>query len=87
MSGAFSDLLAVREVITTQTALESQLKQRIQQRMGEATRAVFEVGEVSWKRSKDGTSLDTAQLLKDHPEMAQTYAVTKPGNRRFLVQT
>ena len=87
MSGVFSDLLAVREVITTQTALESQLKQRIQQRMGEATRAVFEVGEVSWKRSKDGTSLDTVQLLKDHPEMAQTYAVTKPGNRRFLVQT
>ena len=51
MSGVFSDLLAVREVITTQTALESQLKQRIQQRMGEATRAVFEIGEVSWKRS------------------------------------
>ncbi len=87
MSGVFSDLLAVREVITTQTALEAQLKQRIQQRMGEATRAVFEIGEVSWKRSKDGTSLDTTQLLKDHPEMAQTYAVTKPGNRRFLVQT
>ena len=86
MSGVFSDLLAVREVITTQTALESQLKQRIQQRMGEATRAVFEIGEVSWKRSKDGTSLDTTQLLKEHPEMAQTYAVTKPGSRRFLVQ-
>ena len=86
MSGVFSDLLAVREVITTQTALESQLKQRIQQRMGESTRAVFEIGEVSWKRSKEGTSLDTAQLLKDHPEMAQTYAVTKPGSRRFLVQ-
>ena len=72
MSGVFSDLLAVREVITTQTALESQLKQRIQQRMGEATRAVFEIGEVSWKRSKDGTSLDTTQLLKEHPDMAQT---------------
>ena len=86
MSGVFSDLLVVREVITTQTALESQLKQRIQQRMGEATRAVFEIGEVSWKRSKDGTSLDTTQLLKEHPEMAQTYAVTKPGSRRFLVQ-
>ena len=86
MSGVFSDLLAVREVITTQTALEAQLKQRIQQRMGDATRAVFEIGEVSWKRSKDGASLDTTQLLKDHPEMAQTYAVTKPGSRRFLVQ-
>ena len=86
MSGVFSDLLAVREVITTQTALESQLKQRIQQRMGEATRAVFEIGEVSWKRSKGGTSLDTTQLVKDNPELAQAYAVTKPGSRRFLVQ-
>ena len=86
MSGVFSDLLAVREVITTQTALESQLKQRIQQRMGEATRAVFEIGEVSWKRSKDGTSLDTTQLLKDRPELAKAYSLTKPGSRRFLVQ-
>jgi predicted phage-related endonuclease len=86
MSAVFSDLLAVREVITTQTALEAQLKQRIQQRMGEATRALFETGEVSWKRSKDGTTLDTAQLLKDRPELAQAYPLTKPGSRRFLVQ-
>jgi putative phage-type endonuclease len=86
MSGVFSDLLAVRQALATQTALEAQFKQRIQQRMGDATRAVFETGEVSWKRSKDGTSLDTAQLLKDQPELAQTYAVTKPGSRRFLVQ-
>ncbi len=50
------------------------------------TKSALTIGEVSWKRSKDGTSLDTAQLLKDHPEMAQTYAVTKPGSRRFLVQ-
>ena len=86
MSAVFSDLLSVREVITTQTALEAQLKQRIQQRMGEATRAVFETGEVSWKRSKDGTALDTVQLLKDRPELAQAYSLTKPGSRRFLVQ-
>lgn len=86
MSAVFSDLLALRQVITTQAALESQCKQRIQQRMGEATRAVFENGEVSWKRSKESATVDTARLLKDHPEMAQTYAVTRPGSRRFLVQ-
>lgn len=86
MSGVFSDLLAVREVIATQTALEAQLKQRIQQRMGDASRAVFETGEVSWKRSKDGTALDTAQLVKDHPELAKAYMFPKPGSRRFLVQ-
>ena len=86
MSGVFSDLLAVREVIAAQSALEAQLKQHIQRRMGDATRAVFETGEVSWKRSKDGTALDTAQLVKDHPELAQSYQLTKPGSRRFLVQ-
>ena len=86
MSGVFSDLLAVREVIAAQSALEAQFKQCIQQRMGDATRAVFETGEVSWRRSKDGTALDTAQLIKDHPELAQAYQLTKPGSRRFLVQ-
>lgn len=86
MSGVFSDLLAVREVLATQTALEAQVKHRIQQRMGDATRAVFETGEVSWKRSKDGVHLNTAQLLKDQPELAQSYQTTKPGSRRFLVQ-
>lgn len=69
MSGVFSDLLALREVIASQGALETQLKQCIQQRMGDASRAVFETGEVSWKRSKDGMALDTTQLVKDHPEL------------------
>lgn len=87
MSAVFSDLLAVRGVMTTQAALEAQLKQRIQQRMGDASRAVFDNGEVSWKRSKDSSVLDAARLLKDQPELAQTYALSKPGSRRFLVQT
>ena len=86
MSGVFSDLLAVRSVIASQTALEAQLKQRIQQRMGDASRAVFESGEVSWKRSKDAVALDTVQLLKDQPQLADSYRLSKPGNRRFLVQ-
>lgn len=86
MSGVFSDLLAVRGVIATQTALEAQFKQRIQQRMGDASRAVFDIGEVSWKRSKDSSVLDAARLLTDQPELAETYVLTKPGSRRFLVQ-
>lgn len=47
MSAVFSDLLAVRETLSAQTALEAQLKQSIQQRMGDATKAVFDTGEVS----------------------------------------
>lgn len=85
MSAAFSDLLAVRQLLTTQTLLEAQLKQRIQQRMGETTRAVFEGGEVSFKRSKDGLGLDLEKLLKDQPDLPQRYPLVKPGSRRFLV--
>ena len=86
MSATFSDLLAVRAQLETSIALEAQLKQRIQQRMGDATKAVFETGAVSWKRSKDGMTLDTAGLLKDQPDLLQRYGMTKAGSRRFLVQ-
>lgn len=85
MSAAFSDLLAIRQVLAANTQFEAQLKQRIQQRMGEATRAVFETGSITWKRSKDGTGLDILSLLKDQPGLAQQYPLVKPGSRRFLV--
>ncbi|AEJ00214.1 phage-type endonuclease [Nitrosomonas sp. Is79A3] len=85
MSQAFSDLLAVRQLLASQSQLESQLKQRIQQRLGDMTKALFETGEVTWKRSKDKTDLDIEQLLKDHPDLRQRYCLTKPGSRRFLV--
>ena len=87
MSATFSDLLAVRQLLSTNEALESQLKQRIQQRLGDATKAVFETGDVTWKRSKDGTGLDVAALLKDQPDVMQRYPLVKPGSRRFLVNT
>lgn len=85
MSAAFSDLLAVRQVLATNSLLEAQLKQQIQQRMGDATKALFETGDVSWKRSKDGSGLDVANLLKDQPELLNRYTLVKPGSRRFLV--
>ena len=85
MSAAFSDLLAVRQVLSTHTQLEAQLKQRIQQRMGEASQAIFDGGDVTWKRSKDSTVLDTASLCKEQPELVQRYSMPKPGSRRFLV--
>ena len=85
MSAAFSDLLAVRQVLATHFDLEAQLKQRIQQRLGDASRAVFEAGEVTWKRSRDGVALDVARLLKEQPELLQAYPLARPGSRRFLV--
>jgi predicted phage-related endonuclease len=85
MSAAFSDLLAVRQVIATHEELEAQLKQRIQQRMGEASQALFEGGDVSWKRSKDSLVLDTGRLLKEQPQLLEQYALARPGSRRFLI--
>jgi putative phage-type endonuclease len=87
MNAAFCDLVAVRRVLAEHLVLEAGLKQRIQQRMGEATRAVFEGGSVSWKRSKDGNSFDLGRLLREHPEYGVAYAQTTPGSRRFLVET
>ena len=85
MSAAFADLLAVRQVLAANTEREAQLKQRIQQRLGDATKAVFESGDVTWKRSKDSQELDTARLQREMPELAQRYITTKPGSRRFLI--
>jgi len=87
MSSAFADLIAVREEISLREKVEAELKQKIQQRMGEASRAKFETGSVSWKRSKDGSGVDTAKLLQEHPDLQQRYAITKPGSRRFLTTT
>lgn len=86
MSGVFSDLLAVRQTLDTQLKLEAQLKQRIQQRMGDASTVVFEKGEITWKRSKDGNALDAKALALAHPELVQQFSSTKAGSRRFLVQ-
>lgn len=87
MSSAFSDLIAVRAEIETREKLESELKQRIQQRMGDASRATFETGSVSWKRSKDGSGLNVPKLLQEQPDLLQHYPLVKPGSRRFLVST
>ena len=85
LSACFADLLAVRQSIAEQEKLEAQLKQTLQQAMGNATRADFETGSVTWKKAKDSVVLDVTRLLKDQPDLQQRYALTKAGSRRFLV--
>lgn len=87
LSAAFADLVAVRAEINARQQVEAKLKQSIQQAMGEADRAMFETGEVSFKRSKDSAGVDLKRLLADHPHLGAQYAITKPGSRRFLVST
>lgn len=86
-SSAFADLVMVREEIAHRQVLEAQLKQKIQQRMGDASNAAFETGSVSWKKSKDSQALDMAALLLDQPDLPTRYPMTKSGSRRFIVTT
>lgn len=61
------------------------LKQAIQQAMGDASKAAFANGVVTFKRAKDGSRIDTKALAVAHPDIAARYTVTTPGSRRFLL--
>lgn len=87
LSGAFADLVAVRDQIESLEMAAAKLKQTLQSAMGDASRALFETGEVTFKRSKDSTGTDLERLLADHPNLAQQYAIPKAGSRRFLIQS
>ncbi|MDF1637689.1 MAG: endonuclease, partial [Alcanivorax jadensis] len=49
-------------------------------------KATFTVGSVTWKRSKDSTTLDTKTLLQDQPDLLKHYPKHRAGSRRFLVR-
>ena len=85
LSAVFADLASIRGRIAEDEQREAKLKQCLQQAMGDASRARFETGEVSWKRAKDSVVLDVATLLKEQPELLQRYPLTKRGSRRFLI--
>lgn len=62
------------------------LRQRIEQRMGDASKAVFETGEVTYRRAKDSVVLDSKRLLAEQPALKDAYPMVRPGMRRFLVR-
>ncbi|MEN7528630.1 lambda-exonuclease family protein [Cupriavidus sp. DL-D2] len=85
LSATFADLVAMRGEIALREEAEARLKQTIQQAMGDASRALFETGEVTFKRSKDSSGIDLKRLLANHPALQAAYVITKPGSRRFLI--
>ncbi|MCK5874224.1 MAG: YqaJ viral recombinase family protein [Alcanivoracaceae bacterium] len=87
LCGDFDELVDIRERLSRLEQRESSLKQRIQETMGDASKAVFPSGEVSWKRSQDSTVLDSKKLLLEHPELLNEYSTTRAGFRRFLIRT
>ncbi len=85
LSATFADWVSVRQTLAETEKLEAKLKQTLQQAMGDASRAVFETGEVTWKKAKDSIVLDTARLLIDQPDLLTRYGVQRNGTRRFLL--
>lgn len=85
LAKAYLELKAVRQSIGEKETREAQLKQLLQQAMGEATRAEFSSGYISWKKSKGSTVLDVERLLKEKPYLQVRYAKAKEGSRRFLI--
>jgi len=55
MSTAFLGMITMRAEIDSRQQVEDQLKQQIQQRMADASKALFRSGSVTWKRSKSGS--------------------------------
>ncbi len=86
MTDVFDELISLRTDLASKEKREAQLKQHIQQRMGDASRAFFANGEVSWKRSQDSRSLNVPALLKDQPQLLDQYPLVQSGQRRFLVR-
>ncbi len=85
LTAAYVELKALRQFIDKKHAREAQLKQMLQQAMGEATRAEFTNGYVSWRKAKDSIGFDVARLLRDRPHLRDKYSLLKPGSRRFLI--
>lgn len=85
MSALFADWLSVKQTLSDHEKVEAKIKQMIQKAMGEASYARFETGTVSWKKSRDSQTLDTAKLQQDYPELIAQYQTTKPGSRRFVL--
>ncbi|MNP80282.1 hypothetical protein D3C76_1783310 [compost metagenome] len=57
----------------------------LQQAMGDASRAEFSHGFISWKKSKESNVLDVDRMLQEKPYLKVRYSKLKQGSRRFLV--
>jgi putative phage-type endonuclease len=81
----FIELQRVRGSISLQEKQEAQLKQTLQQAMGDASQATFATGSITWRKAKDSVALDIPRLLKEKPYLQARYSTTKTGCRRFLL--
>ena len=81
----FDELAGLRSELDAQQQRAETLKQAIQQAMGDASKAIFANGSVTYRRAKDGMSFDAKRLTTERPEIAAQYSVVRPGARRFVL--
>ena len=86
MNRQFNELARVRDELAVLEKQEAVLRQSIQQAMGDASKAVFAQGEVSWRRSADGLVFDKKRFEQEQPDFYAYYQVAKAGVRRFVMQ-
>lgn len=82
---AFDALTALNADIADKEAEAERLKQTIQQAMGDASKATFANGVVTFKRAKDGSRINTKLMALDYPDIAARYTESTAGSRRFLL--
>ncbi|MBH1379502.1 YqaJ viral recombinase family protein [Stenotrophomonas maltophilia] len=85
LCGDFQSLVGLRDEIAEKDKQAECLRQRLQEAMGDASRALFLGGEITFRRSKDSTSVDAKRLAQEHPELVAQYTVERPGSRRFRI--
>lgn len=85
LATTFADLVALRDDISRMDQRAEQLRQLLEQSMGDASKAIFPTGEITYRRSKGSTSVDLKSLAKAHPALVAEFTVERPGSRRFRI--
>lgn len=85
LSATFADLVSLRDQIGQLDKQAEQLRQRLEESMGDASKALFAKGEITYRRSKDGTGVDLKRLAQTHPAIVAEFTVERPGSRRFRI--
>lgn len=85
LSSIFGELVSLREEIARMDKRAEQLRQQLEQSMGDASKAIFQGGEITYRRSKDGSGVDLKRLAEAHPDLVTEFTVERPGSRRFRI--
>ena len=81
----FEQLLSYRDYMQELEERHDQVKHRLQSLIQDNEVAVFSMGAISWKRSKDSVGLDSKAVIKAHPELLAQFSKTRQGSRRFVI--